>query len=259
MLRMQMNSFSHWQRFQAQGLRVFVLFMLGAVMAGCQQANNAMQQSTPQLAVKDKFPIRVAPRQESMALTPVMAGKKIVHGDAQKITSFAGGFLRDGHGPLAIILPGIPNNPQMTAQMQAVNAVLADRGVPNSSIEWRIASPDAAAPAASGGASGAAVNAPAGQLVFTYTRFTASLEQDCGNWEKNITSHDNQPWANFGCASQHNLAAMVSDPLDLVQPRDTTPIDVDRRTVVIKAYREGTKTTSERTAAEKGTVSEVAK
>jgi len=258
-LRMQMNSFSRWQRFWARGLTPLVLLMLGAGMAGCQQVGNKMHQSSPQPAARDKFPITVAPKQENMALLPVLAGKNLVHGDAQKIASFASGFLQSGHGPLAIILPGVPNTPQLTAQMQAVNSVLADRGVPSSRIEWRIASPAAAAPTGNASAGAVATPAPAGPLVFSYTRYTATLEKDCGIWEKSMITRDNQPWDNFGCAGQHNLAAMVADPLDLERPRDTTPIDVDRRTVVYKAYREGTKTASERSADEKGTISDVAK
>ncbi|MEQ1889592.1 MAG: CpaD family pilus assembly protein [Alphaproteobacteria bacterium] len=232
-----------------------LLLLLGCGIGGCQQDGMMMSQATPQPAIRDKFPITVAPTQETLVLSPVLAGKKLGYTDAQKVTAFAGGFLQDGHGQLAIVLPAIPNTPQMTGQMQAINAVLAERGVPASRIEWRIAT------AAGGVAPASAVAAPASNpLVFSYTRYVASVERDCGVWEKDVAEgYHNQPWTNFGCAAQHNLAAMVSDPLDLERPRETTPIDVDRRTVVIKAYREGAKTTSERTADEKGTVSEVAK
>ena len=34
---------------------------------------------------------------------------------------------------------------------------------------------------------------------------------------------ENRPYWNLGCASQRNLAAMVDNPADLVQPRGETP------------------------------------
>ena len=51
----------------------------------------------------------------------------------------------------------------------------------------------------------------------------------CGLWPHDLgTSLDrayteNQPYWNLGCASQRNLAAMVDNPADLVQPRGETP------------------------------------
>jgi len=50
---------------------------------------------------------------------------------------------------------------------------------------------------------------------------------------------ENQPPWNFGCASQRNLAAMVDNPADLVQPRGETPVYEMRRTVVGGAYQQG--------------------
>lgn len=252
MLCMQMNMFPRGSRVPVKAGGLLALLLLGAGLAGCHQASGSLRHVEPMPALKEKYPITVSPKQESLALSPVLAGKKLGHVDAQKVTSFAGGYLRDGHGQLSIILPSIPNTPRMTGQMQAINEVLIARGVPAARIEWRIATPGAPAAAA-----GSAAPVP---LVFSYTRYVASVERACGNWEKDIVEdYSNQAWTNFGCASQHNLAAMVSDPLDLERPRETTPIDVDRRTVVIKAYREGNKTTSERTEDEKGTSSEVAK
>lgn len=252
MLGMDMKQFSHSRKFAPILARALVVLLAGGAMGACQ--NRVAFSSEPQLSVKEKFPISVKPQQETMQLQPLLAGKSVGPADAVQITNFAGAFLQDGHGPLAIILPGIPDSPHMRGQVQAINEILADRGVPASRIEWRIATPGVAAPAA------AASAAPAQPLTFSFTRYVASVTDECGNWENDFTeNHDNKTWENFGCASQHNLAAMVSDPLDLKRPRASTPVDVDRRTIVIKAYREGKATTSERKADEKGTVSEVAK
>ncbi len=254
---MQMKQYPSRHRMTVNGLRT-ALAVLAVTIGGCQQDSMMLSQAEPQPSVRDKFPISVTKQQETMPLSPVLVGKKLGNSDTRLVTDFAGKFLKDGHGQLAVVLPSVPASPQATGQMAAINEVLENRGVPASRIEWRIATPGApspsVAPAAGGGAAGSA------PLIFSFTRYVASVERECGDWEKDTSDDpDNQPWANFGCASQHNLAAMVADPLDIKQPRPTTPVDVDRRTVVIKAYREGEATSTERTEGEKGTVSEVAK
>ena len=51
----------------------------------------------------------------------------------------------------------------------------------------------------------------------------------CGQWPHDLGPSadgnyiENQPYWNLGCASQRNLAAMVDNPADLVQPRGETP------------------------------------
>ena len=45
-------------------------------------------------------------------------------------------------------------------------------------------------------------------------------------------------------ATQRNLAAMVADPTDLVQPRAETPAYTERRTTVLEHYRTGAATSS---------------
>jgi pilus assembly protein CpaD len=50
---------------------------------------------------------------------------------------------------------------------------------------------------------------------------------------------DNRPYWNLGCAYQHNLAAMVANPEDFVQPRASTPSYAPRRQTVMEKYRKG--------------------
>ncbi|MGA8919494.1 MAG: CpaD family pilus assembly lipoprotein, partial [Pseudolabrys sp.] len=50
---------------------------------------------------------------------------------------------------------------------------------------------------------------------------------------------ENRPYWNLGCASQRNLAAMVDNPADLLQPRGEVPPYAPRRTVVLDRYKKG--------------------
>ena len=71
----------------------------------------------------------------------------------------------------------------------------------------------------------------------------------CGLWPDDLGPADlrvyqqNRAYWNLGCASQRNLAAMVDNPADLVQPRGEGPAYTGRRTVVLDKYRKGEVTT----------------
>jgi pilus assembly protein CpaD len=61
----------------------------------------------------------------------------------------------------------------------------------------------------------------------------------------------------MGCANQRNLAAMVSEPRDLLTPRADTPRSSQCRNVVWNAYIAGKPTSAERTQDERTAISTV--
>jgi pilus assembly protein CpaD len=73
----------------------------------------------------------------------------------------------------------------------------------------------------------------------------AKVATPCGNWPEDLASGSslqgwkNEPYANFGCASQAVLAAQVDDPRDFVQPRALGPSDVAMRMRAIEDVRKG--------------------
>jgi pilus assembly protein CpaD len=73
----------------------------------------------------------------------------------------------------------------------------------------------------------------------------------CGLWPEDLgpsikdkSYFENKPYYNFGCAYQRNMAAMVDNPSDLVQPRTETPAYTPRRSEAFEKYRKGTVTTT---------------
>jgi len=81
----------------------------------------------------------------------------------------------------------------------------------------------------------------------------------CGDWTEDVASTwKNTPLPNLGCATQNNIAAMVSDPRDLVGPQPMDPADTQRRLTVLERYRAGLPTPTERTDAQQGVVSQAA-
>jgi pilus assembly protein CpaD len=62
----------------------------------------------------------------------------------------------------------------------------------------------------------------------------------CGKWPTNLAENPrNVNYENFGCAQQKNLAAMVSNPADLLGPRTMTPASADRRDTTWGKYIKG--------------------
>jgi pilus assembly protein CpaD len=62
----------------------------------------------------------------------------------------------------------------------------------------------------------------------------------CGKWPSNLAETSrNVNYENFGCAQQKNLAAMVSNPADLLGPRTMTPASADRRDTTWSKYIAG--------------------
>ena len=93
--------------------------------------------------------------------------------------------------------------------------------------------------------------------MLTFSRFDATAPTCEPLWSQDLAhSPDNQPWNSFGCAQQANLAAMVSDPADLLGPRAEDPRDAARRARVLEAYRQGQQTHAERSADERVQVSD---
>jgi pilus assembly protein CpaD len=113
--------------------------------------------------------------------------------------------------------------------MPAIRSILAASGVPPEGIVVRGYHPS--------GRSLATIH-------ITYPKISAQAGP-CGLWPQDIGPSmnrgyfENQPPWNFGCASQRNLAAMVDNPADLVQPRGETSADTTRRTTVMRAYQGG--------------------
>jgi pilus assembly protein CpaD len=100
-------------------------------------------------------------------------------------------------------------------------------------------------------------------IRLTYAKISA-VAGPCGVWPEDLgpSIHDrsyseNKPYYNFGCASQRNLAAMVENPSDLVQPRPETPAYTMRRNIAFDKYRKGTATTTTYPEADKAKLSDL--
>jgi pilus assembly protein CpaD len=85
----------------------------------------------------------------------------------------------------------------------------------------------------------------------------------CGLWPDDLgPTHErrhfeNRPYYNLGCAQQRNLAAMVANPHDLVQPRAETAVYMGKRSHGMDKWRKGESPATVYPDAQKGAISEV--
>lgn len=147
------------------------------------------------------------------------------------VLAFAHAWRREATGGIIVDVPAGAENEMAASQAtKEIRSILAAVGVPDRSIAVRpYASPNPARLAT---------------VRLNYPRMTAEAGP-CGLWPHDLgptmdTSYNqNRPYWNLGCASQRNLAAMVDNPADLVQPRAETGIYEARRSTAIEKYRKG--------------------
>ncbi len=79
---------------------------------------------------------------------------------------------------------------------------------------------------------------PAGYMRVVVTRASAHVP-GCPDWStKSSVNFNNATSSNYGCATNSNLAAMVSDPNDLIKGAAGDRYDPSTATRAIKTYRE---------------------
>ena len=188
------------------------------------------------ITVEQQYPITVEPHMEMVRLPFNAVSGGLDQPSSAELERFVHDYLDNGSGALA--LGGSGRNPDAPR-------IIADRlvalGVPRDRI--LIGSPD---------------TLDSDDVRLSYIRYQAHA-QACGDWSVNLASTSaNQRSPNFGCATQHNLAAMVADPRDLVSPKPLGANDAQRRLTVLDKYRKGEATVSTKAAAQSGAISTVA-
>jgi pilus assembly protein CpaD len=167
------------------------------------------------------------------------------------VLAFAQTWKKEATGGIIIDQPtGTPNQLAAGEAVRETRSILAGAGVPLYAVAVRTYLPRNRIALATIGLNYPKVAAEAGP---------------CGLWPADLgptyeTQHfENKPYWNLGCANQRNLAAMVDNPADLVQPRGETTASAARRSVVLEKYRRGDPTSGSYPDAGKGKISDIGK
>ena len=141
--------------------------------------------------------------------------------DALRFDAFLADYRAHGNGSIGI---SVPSGPPSRAAIEYFAERAAATGISRDKI--LVATHDA----------------PTGDMrvELNFVAYQARLEKKCGDWSENLAfTMSNDTPANFGCAVQQNIAAMIADPRDLMGPRQMGESDGARRATVIDKYRQG--------------------
>ncbi|MBI5112941.1 MAG: CpaD family pilus assembly protein [Rhodovulum sp.] len=230
--------------------RLAVLLMAGLVGA-CTTTAREQTGSVPS-DYRLRHPITVQEGDQAMELFIGTNRGGLNPNQRAQVLSFARSWQREATGGIVIELPaGTPNERAAADALPEVQALLHAGGLPPNAIAVQPYRPRLATQLAT--------------LRVRYPRMVASAGP-CGLWPDDLGPNyanpeymTNRPYHNLGCATQRNLAAMVDDPHDLVQPRGSTPIPSARRSVVLDKYQKGQPTGGEYPKEDKGKISDLGK
>jgi pilus assembly protein CpaD len=218
---------------------------LGAVLL----AGSCASPEDPGFRVADpavNHPIVVEPTYKSVKFPFVVSNAGLMPDDAAKFSAFVSDYMEHGNGAITV---SVPAGGYANATISYFGERLADLGVPRSRVlvgTREVTDGDT-------------------RVELGFVGYGARAANCNNDWSQDAAdTGDNQPMPNFGCAVQTNIAAMVADPRDLIEPRDMGNADTTRRKTVLTHYEKGEVTAAVKNKADlnneqSGTSSQVGK
>jgi pilus assembly protein CpaD len=209
---------------------VFAVLLAGSC-AGPNSGNSPMADGAA------NHPITVEPATKSLQVSFSAGDAGLMPDDSARFDEFVQSYLSsDGTGAMNV---SVPDGPGSAATIEYFGERLASAGVPRSRIMVGTHQ---------GGN---------GHVELGYMAYVAHVDS-CGDWSQNAgDTLSNMPMPNFGCSVQHNIAAQIDNPRDLVVPRAMGATDATRRNGVVTAYEKGTPTSATKTPDQSVAVSDV--
>jgi pilus assembly protein CpaD len=226
-----------------------VSFLLGA----CKTFEAPIVAAEPYPAdYRARHPIAVTEADRSIVVFVGTGRGGMTAAQRADVMGMAQSWQREGTGAITIDMPtGTPNARAAHETLREIRAMIAAAGVPPRAVSVRQYQPKDPRHMAA--------------IRLNYPKITATAGP-CGLWPedvgpsyKNSSWFENKSYYNFGCAQQRNLAAMIDEPSDLVQPRAETPAYTMRRNVAFEKYRKGTSTSTLYPEADRAKLSDTGK
>lgn len=232
----------------AMALRALAVVGFAASLGGCYTQRIA-EQSYPN-DYRERHPITLTEREHTVEIFIGRNRGGLTPSQRADVLSFAQIWRHESTSGIIVDVPkGGATDHAAADSLREVNSILAASGVPRNAVYVR--------PYKTAGDGLASIK-------LNYSKMAAEAGP-CGLWPHDLgvsfdaTYLENRSHWNFGCASQRNLAAMIDNPSDLVQPRGETPSYSARRSVVIDKYRKGENPSGAYSGYDTGKISDLGK
>jgi pilus assembly protein CpaD len=217
-------------------LRVAIVVGYGLLVCGCNTDQQIAGVPDVPPDYRMRHPITITEAERTLQVFIGANRSALTAVQRAEVLAFAQTWKSEATGGVVIDLPTGTSNEHASADaLREIQSILAATGVPPNSMLMRSYQAGARTLAT---------------VRITYPKITAQAGP-CGVWPQDVGPSfnreyfENQQYWNFGCANQRNLAAMVENPADLVQPRQETPAYTMRRTMVVDKYRQGQSTATQ--------------
>jgi len=228
------------------------LFGLSITLGACTDTTReAVTASVPE-DYRLRHPIAIQEADRSVVIFVGNARGGLSASQRADVIGLARVWVSEGTGAIVADVPvDTPNARAAESAYREIKALLAAGGVPAGGIRLHHYHPDDPRTLAT--------------IRLSYPKI-AAVAGPCGLWPEDLGPSVNDPgyfenksYYNFGCAYQRNMAAMIDNPSDLVQPRPEIPAYTMRRTEGFEKYRKGTTTATDYPESEKAKLSDSGK
>jgi pilus assembly protein CpaD len=230
-----------------------VLIGLSVALGACKTASNdlVMAADVPD-DVRLRHPIAIQEADRSIVVFVGRGRGGLSAAQRADVMYLGQTWMREGTGVISIDVPvSTPNARAAEDSLREIKSMLAAVGVPPRATNVRQYRPEDPRHMAA--------------IRLNYPKISA-VAGPCGLWPEDLgpsvhnkSYFENKPYYNFGCSNQRNLAAMIDNPSDLVQPRPETAAWAPRRAAAFDKYRKGTPTSTIYSESDKAKLSDTGK
>jgi pilus assembly protein CpaD len=225
---------------------------LSATLGACTSTGGELATASVPSDYRLRHPIAIQEANESIVIFVGHDRGGLSASQRADVAGLARTWVRDGTGAIVAEVPvDTPNARAAATTIREVQSLLAAGGVPARGMTLRHYHPYDPRTLAT--------------IRLSYPKM-AAVAGPCGLWPEDLgpsllneSYSENKDYYNFGCAYQRNMAAMVDNPADLVQPRSETPAYTMRRTEGFEKYRKGGTTATDYPESDKAKLSDTGK
>jgi pilus assembly protein CpaD len=220
--------------------KVLTIALAAIALSGCKPESPGTQVAGWSLVdPEQRHPIMVSQEPATLSLNVARGSQGLTPQQRAAVIDFTGRYRASdaGNSRLVISVPsGSANEVAAVGAAEDVRQLLLEGGFPESAVAVE------------------AFHDGSGQppMRIAYMRYVAK-GPECGHdWSENLAKNARSiGHPDFGCSTQHNLAAMVVNPADLLGPRTMSERYAERRDKVMEAWTKGETTGAKKSDDEK--------